>query len=525
MGGGLIQLAAYGAQDLYLTGNPQITFFKVLYKRHTNFAIESIQQTFNGKPEPGSKLTATISRNGDLIHKMWLTATIPDISITFDNQLNGITSTTATLHLARKFGYVLLKSCELMIGGQQIDKHYGDWMNIWNELTLQESKKDGFSQLIGDGEGTTNPKFKPYSYSGFSFSYNEIQNSESSLSDKMSQNPTDYDKKGFIPSHEINIPLEFWFCRNPGLALPLIALQYHDIRINIELNEAKYYGMMSLVSTYSPGGLDNKAIFTIGTNTANTITTKKPLSNTVNVARKLLSEFQFSSIYLWVDYIYLDIDERRRFSQTSHEYLIEQLQYTGEEAITPVANTPYGINLHFNHTIKELFWVIQPNTNLTEKELQATDGDAVFDDAETNASHCYLDYQFYTDAGQYISETTQAALLTANIQQYPVNPVISAYLEMNGQERFKERTGEYFNLVQPYQNHTRIPSDKGINVYSFALRPEEHQPSGVCNLSRIDDVKLYLTLRSSIVHKARVYALGYNVLRILSGMAGLAFAI
>lgn len=521
MGGGIIQLAAYGAQDLYLTGNPQITFFKVLYKRHTNFAIESIQQAFNGEAQPGSKLTATISRNGDLISKMWLRAVIPDISITFNN-IAGVTSTTATLHLARKFGYVLLKNCELMIGGQQIDKHYGDWMNIWNELTLPESKKEGFAKLIGDGENTIDPQYKPYSYAGFS--YNEkFGVGNPNLSDKMSQNPVNSTEKGFIPSHEINIPLEFWFCRNPGLALPLIALQYNDVKINIELNEAKYYGMLSLVSEFS-SSVQSIATFKIGKNTTNTISTSEINSNP-NASRKLLESFELTSLYLWADYIYLDIDERRKFAQTSHEYLIEQLQYTGEETIIPTANAPYGINLHFNHTIKEIFWVAQPSTNLTDTELQSIDGKLTFSKSEVNASHCYLDYQFYANAGHDNSEINQGHYLTINTQQYPLNPVVSAYIEMNGQNRFTQRSGDYFNLVQPSQHHTRIPSDKGINVYSFALRPEEHQPSGVCNLSRIDDVKLNLTLRESIPHNVRIYALGYNVLRILSGMAGLAFAI
>ena len=228
---------------------------------------------------------------------------------------------------------------------------------------------------------------------------------------------------------------------------------------------------------------------------------------------------------LWVDYIYLDIDERRRFAQTSHEYLIETLQYNGEKSLIPATQKSYVYdNIHFNHPIKELFWVAQPETNLIEDELLGTNDVLNFSTATTNLSCCYLDYQLYTNSNDYTSTDNQGYLLSENLPTYPLNPIIETYLEMNGQSRFSTRSGDYFNLVQPSQNHTSIPVDKGINVYSFALRPEDHQPSGTCNLSRIDDVKLYMKLRSVCEHKIRIYALGYNVLRILSGMAGLAFA-
>ena len=379
MGGGLMQLVAYGAQDIYLTGNPQITFFKVVYRRHTNFSMEAIEQTFNGSADFGKRVTCTVSRNGDLMHKVYLQVTVP----------------ACVAGYVPNLGQALIKFAEVEIGGQRIDKHYGDWMHIWNELSQEAGKKDGYGLMTGAGSATA----------------------------------------GISAETDLYIPLEFWFCRNPGLALPLIALQYHEVKINIEFS-----ALSELTST---AGLS------------------------------------LSAASLYVDYIYLDTDERRRFAQVSHEYLIEQVQFTGDESVSSVSNK---IKLNFNHPCKELVWVVQRDAVGVEK----------FD---------------YTDASG-------------------LNPVLIAKLQLNGHDRFSERMGRYFNLVQPYQHHTNVPKT-GINVYSFGLKPEEHQPSGTCNMSRIDNATLQLTLTSETVGadaKVRVYATNYNVLRIMSGMGGLAYS-
>ena len=346
MGGGLLQLVAYGAQDVYLTGNPQITFFKVVYRRHTNFSIESIQQTFNGNAKEGNRVTCQISRNGDLVHKLY---------VVFD--------TVNTQTDARK----CIKKVEVEIGGQLIDRQYGDWMTIWNELTLPAGKVDGYNKMI---DGTV--------ASGDSKAY---------------------------------VPLEFWFCRNIGLALPLIALQYHEVKINIEFDDSKSFGDATL----------------------------------------------------WADYFFLYTDERRRFAQLSHEYLIEQVQFTGGESIN---SSNLSAKLSFNHPVKELIWQAEGKKTLGKTKLM-----------------------------------------------------------LNGNDRFAERDTKYFTHVQPYQHHTNIPdSGCNINVYSFALKPEEHQPSGTLNMSRIDTAQLKI---SDIPHadgEVKIYAHSYNVLRILSGMGGLAYS-
>jgi hypothetical protein len=312
-------------------------------------------------------------------------------------------------------GHALIKSVEVEIGGQRIDKHYADWLHIWNELTQTAGHWDGYKMMVGGGAKDANNK------------------------------------------KTLFIPLQFWFCRTPGLARPLIALQYHEVKINLEFGE-----LSSVFGTTTTTSVDSAA--------------------------------------LYVDYIYLDTDERRRFAQVSHEYLIEQLQFTGDESASS------KIKLNFNHPVKELIWV--------EKDVSTATG--------SNA------------VGDYVSTYD------------------SAKLQLNGHERFTQRVPSYFQLVQPYQHHERVPTkcsltytqvgsaaqivadadvavmDKctsaHINVYSFALKPEEHQPSGTCNMSRIDNATLNLQGVETNDNTVKVYAINYNVLRVMSGMGGLAYS-
>ena len=424
--------------SFFFTGNPQITFFKVAYRRHTNFAIEAIEQNFNGTPGYGSRVTCQISRNGDLINRMYLQVTVPTIA----------TANVGTDYYYNYYGLRLINYVEIEIGGQKIDKHYSHWLYIWNELSLPISKRRGYNEMVGAYGGSE------------------------------------------LGSNVLHIPLEFWFCRNVGLALPLIALQYHEVKINLNFEAAEKCGK-----------------FTSGTVPA------------------------LSAVTLWVDYIFLDTDERRRFAQLSHEYLIEQLQFTGQEAITSTAGVKTKLN--FNHPCKELVWFITNNESSDEKKANWFN----YTTAATNIQlgslpknyQALKDELFQTNVN-YISGKTNLAT------KLPSNPVKSCKLILNGNDRFAERNGRYFNLVQPFQHHENIPTNAGINVYSFALKPEEHQPSGTLNMSRIDTALLYLTFEeatgtstpttdynptNSILY---VYAVNYNVLRILSGMGGLAYS-
>ncbi len=571
MGGGLMQLVAYGAQDIYLTGNPQITFFKVVYRRYTNFSMEAIEQTFNGTADFGKKVTCTISRNGDLIHTIFLQVTLPSVQST---------ENSSYFRWVNYVGHALIKSVEVEIGGQRIDKQYGDWLNIWNELAQQPGLKEGYDNMVGNTISLTGTGLRG----------------------------TD--------ATTLYVPLQFWFCRNVGLSLPLIALQYHEVKINLDFRPK------------------NECYVTTGQQVGN-----------CQLVNSTLDSFCVPSLEaasLYVDYIYLDTDERRRFAQVSHEYLIEQLQFTGDES---TVNTNVKVKLNFNHPCKELIWVVQrddviklgynqwtnytdnfdldtgwgsvnpltglpnPNSAVFSNVEQGTDPfpyvatqqldteyadylkqlDVTLDHANSDDPHNVGSGDFGSGTGSWsdhnspynhagtgatqhgmtnphqipsmttpiaqslmgngnnfdasffpgantnnLAPTDFAALTTAadfgdhagmGPRNAGRNPVVRAKLQLNGHDRFQERLGSYFNLVQPYQFHTNVPST-GINVYSFGLKPEEHQPSGTCNMSRIDNctLQLQLTPLAALGSKIRVYATNYNVLRIMSGMGGLAYS-
>jgi len=517
-----MQLVAYGAQDVFLTGTPEITFWKVSYRRHTNFAMESIEQTFSGQADFGRRVTCTISRNGDLAYRTYLQVTLPQI----DQDMKGAAGAVYARWLDFP-GEQLIAQVEVEIGGQRIDRQYGDWMHIWNQLTLSKEQQDGYYKMVGNTTQLTyitDPGFAnvsgPCAAAGGPSQVCAPRNA--------------------LPETTLYVPLQFWFCRNPGLALPLIALQYHEVKINID---------------FRPIG---ECLWAV-----------KDLTGTGTMSVSQAYQQSLVAASLYVDYIFLDTDERRKMAQNPHEYLIEQVQFTGDESVGSSSNK---IKLNFNHPCKELVWVVQPDANVDYcasleggETLFKTLGAQPFNytdaiDALPNAVHAFggLDQTsganaFVTSGGLF--EMDQAGTAGANaswggesnagsslsdagtfvlaetaldMHCWGENPVVTAKLQLNGQDRFSEREGSYFDVVQPYQHHTRSP-ETGINVYSFALRPEEHQPSGSCNFSRIDNAVLQLVLSAGTVSgtntaKVRVYAVNYNVLRVMSGMAGPAYS-
>ena len=527
MAGGLMQLVAYGAQDVYLTGNPQITFWKVTYRRHTNFAMESIEQTFNGQADFGRRVTCTISRNGDLAYRTYLQITLPEIN----QQMKNTTGAQGVYARWLDFpGEQLIAQVEVEIGGQRIDRQYGDWMHIWNQLTLSSEQERGYNKMIGNTTQLTyicDPTFAAVDGPCSADGVRQVCAPRNALAETT-----------------LYVPLQFWYCRNPGLALPLIALQYHEVKINLDIRNIEE-------CLWAVDSLDTTS------------------SNKVDGAYKT----SLAAASLYVDYIFLDTDERRRMAQNPHEYLIEQLQFTGDESVGSSSNK---IKLNLNHPCKELIWVVQPDANVDycaslakNEPLNALMGAQPFNytdalDALPNAVHAFGGQDAVSGSNAFIngsglfqdpfSNDVTAGTAHTGIQNaanngdsgvsdagtfvlaetaldmhcWGENPVVVAKLQLNGQDRFSEREGTYFDLVQPFQHHTRAP-DTGINVYSFALRPEEHQPSGTCNFSRIDNATLQLVLSNATVQgvstaKVRVYAVNYNVLRIMSGMGGLAYS-
>jgi len=513
-----MQLVAYGAQDIYLTGNPQITFFKVVYRRHTNFSMECVEQVFSGTPNFGRKAICTVTRNGDLVTRMYLMATMPKLS--------------AGNAWCRRVGYAMLKSVEVEIGGTKIDKHYGNWLNIWHELTHDPNHDRAHDKMVGNTDECCLPS-------------------------------TDG-----VPQTVLYVPLEFWFNRNTGLALPLIALQYHEVRVEFEFE-----------------------------------TLENLVCSDDNVAgRQPVGTLQLVDSSLLVDYVYLDSEERRRFAQVGHEYLIEQLQ-GGDSGADSVNQTTHKTKLNLNHPVKELVWVLKKDANTRSNKYLAhprseerlneaavalvkhlcsdpngtqQQGDGVVGVAGTN-TQVTIEYAGGLDlsVGRHVGTAHEVSehlcnkiidavvvvggdgvdpanndvtvvsvthTMTSADLAHPAgqvtyndllsnsvnadntgNPLADARLQLNGHDRFDTRNGDYFNLVQPWQHHTRTPGD-GVNVYSFALKPEEHQPSGSCNMSRIDNATLNLNFTHDESSKLLVYAVNYNVLRVMSGMGGLAYS-
>ena len=569
MGGGLMQLVAYGAQDVYLTGNPQITFWKVSYRRHTNFAMESIEQTFNGQADFGRRVTCTISRNGDLAYRTYLQVTLPEI-----NQQMANTGSTANDGVYARWldfpGEQMISQVEVEIGGQRIDRQYGDWMHIWNQLTLTSEQQRGYYKMVGN---TTQLTFITDP------SFNDVDGPCEANAPRQVCAP-----RNALPETTLYVPFQFWYCRNPGLALPLIALQYHEVKINLDIRPI------------------DECLWAVGT--LNCGPQNAPSTSSGKVTTAYNQSLVAASLY--VDYVFLDTDERRRMAQNPHEYLIEQLQFTGDESVGSSSNK---IKLNFNHPVKELIWVVQPDENVDycaslecSQTLYSVLGAQPFNytdaiDALPNAIHSFggpesvalTSQSFITSEGLFhdagavdvtaanwwgvgnaangpnaptgqvgqdyngpnlgfgtgtmingtpatqiensgVSDAGTFVLAETSLDMHcwGENPVVTGKLQLNGQDRFSEREGTYFDLVQPYQHHTRNP-DTGINVYSFALRPEEHQPSGSCNFSRIDNATLQLVLSNATVEgtktaKVRVYATNYNVLRVMSGMGGLAYS-
>jgi hypothetical protein len=419
MSGGLIQLIAVGAQDSYLTGSASITFWRSTYRRHTPHAVESVQNTFSGNADFGKKVTATISRNGDLISNMYLEVELPVLP-TFTDTAGATRNVSYVNHV----GLALIKSVEVEIGGQRIDRLTGEFMKIWNELSLADERKRGFDKMVG------------------------------SYPEPLDADVEDLNRNG----GKYYIPIQFWFSNgNPGQALPIIALQYHETRVSFEFRD-----IMELVR--------------IPSDASGLIPTSWTRPNIRDAS-------------LFVDYVFLGQEERRKFASSSHEYLITQCQFLGDESIAS-GQVNNKVRLNFNHPVKALYWVFTRDTKATREEKSGNQ---------------------WFDFGSNWSGNSR---------------VTTATLMLNGHERFSARAGSYFSTLQPYQHHTRVP-DSQIFMYSFALAPQDLQPSGSMNFSRTDNATLTVNVDTTVMNaagKIKVYALSINVLRVLSGMAGLAYS-
>lgn len=608
-----MQLVAYGAQDVYITGNPQITYFKVVYRRHTNFATENIRLPLTNA-NFGNTAYVVVTRNADLITQCYLEVKLPQISLptgaSDDMKVNG------RFAWARKIGHCLLDYYYIDVGGTTMDKQYADWLNIWQELTLSADQQKNYSKLIGDVP--------------------ELTSLTGARADGV-----------FTDQYTLYLPLQLWFCRNNGLALPLIALQYHEVRLYFKFR-----------------AFDECVIY------------NQAIGSPASLARSGSSTAASLDAAVAVEYVYLDSDERRRFAQVGHEYLIEQVQYSNDLSVT---STNINQQMYFNHPSKMLVWAIKNGSYQGGKFLSYSDsadwsaqiqsagrnlllgqlhesalgetvvyrteaaataavvaGFVVFPVSIVNSalptaapvqgwvlrlaagqtymrpsaspsdvssdlsSRSMVDCTHYVVSGAAFTSTApdsqvvrflsvggaynivpnmtvnnlSVVSLSRPVQKYAdsrpswikqfdvtvnqhhnygvlidgsVNPVQSGNIKLNGQDRFETKDGAFFNRLQAFQGCERSPAD-GINLFNFGLKPLQHQPSGACNMSRIDTAQLVLNLAgsktgllsdavrgdlmnlgsgsSTSVGASRliIYDFSYNVFRVMSGMGGLAYS-
>jgi hypothetical protein len=565
MAGGILQLLSYGAADVYFTANPQITFFKVVYRRHTNFSQQLFENGLTDSPDFGSKHHVRIFRLGDLMTNMFIMVDIASVTPNVGSKFAWI----------RRLGHALLKSVEIEMGGVVFDRQYGEWLDIWYELARSGKHERGYLAMIGDVPELT------------------------TLNDQIK------------PAYRMIIPLKFWFNRHTGLALPLVAIQYHEIYINIEFNKRETL----LVSNCNFTGLDQMRI--------------------VNAS-------------IFIEYIYLEDSERYRFSYVPHEYLIEQVQHDGDESVDRDLKR---VQLLYNYPVKELVWIgkngyfltgrqflCYTNTDDWASEIQRCSrvfleqsiillqgpiylrdqyGNIAVDaygnriilvpgapppstgvweefppeftgttkNGQITVTNNSKDFSLWVNADSlniqgvsitgkisaFITVSTAGGVAISNLVSnitdhdisFPVDMMVDTrlssdtdvcvrqfnnygllisgridpfeytQLDYNNVERFQKRNYRFFNYLMPEMHHTNTPAD-GVNVYSFALKPEEHQPSGTSNFSRIEKIIMTFWFRDftqieppinfvnpdSLIY---IYAFNYNVLRISNGLTGLAY--
>ena len=564
MPGGLMQLVAYGSQDLYLTGNPQMTYFKLVYRRHTNFATEYIRLPFETLPAFSTTQKARakikISRHADLVNDTYLVIDMPEI---YGEPISGF-------KWVDYLGFNLINYVTLTIGSTEIDKHYGQWLTIWNELILTDEKKKDLYKMINS------PEYTPYNDSA-----HEWTNTDGINGDK---------KVLLLRKKRLYIPLMFWFCINPGLSIPLISLQYNEVFINFEFNSLNELFTVSSFNL-SPGIYFSTTGNSILAQPEPILLEENLYQQTLNTAGYDVSNLLFyfitsegtQNMLAWVpnpnveaNYIYLDEDERRMFSKYTQEYLITQVQYRDYKGLK---GGPNNLDVKLLHPVKELIWTVSQNdkeyfndhnnyTYITTRNRYnghqyLNNNKIMFDTSANNNAYLHQSVNYNNAVNSLITTVMQQdnnsiTDETLNIFQY-------GKFVFNGKDRFREKDFSFFENLETKRHHTGRSKVEGIYTYSFAFDPEKDQPSGTCNFSRIDKFDFRLTLKlnyhflesdSTLVHipslniptiyndhnhayaepgitavidterlyNMDMFAINYNVLRIMGGMGSIAFA-
>lgn len=503
MPGGLLQLSAYGAQDFYLTGNPQISFFKTVYRRYTNFAMEFY--TINPENNIGLSENLTVNyifdikRNGDMISDVYFVFTLPDIYSDINTQFKWV----------KNIGFNIIEKVSIYIGGSVIDEHYGEWFNIWNELSDQK-KDDNFDYLTGNSKDMYDPANAPGN--------NGLYPQKNKRADTIPS----------IQGRKIYVPLIFWFNRNPSLALPLISLQYHPVQIHVEIKKIPdLYTVIDINSNSETYGTRIKPLTSINNYSRYYSLQNFVDDNTISVGTGIsttLKNFTIDPV-LRVNYLFLDQKEMRLFAQSEHKYLIEQVKRSNYDGIIGSVT----LDMKIQHPTS-YFVIVAKRTDVDDRNDWNNYTNWVNEEKPPFTSG--FNNEFFEE---FKNDTLACEKATDNNYSFKKSPYIlkNLQLKLNGTDRFSAEESEFFNNVLSNSYAKAIPK-KGILFYSFSLNPFDYQPSGTCNMSRFNTIELFIetqdvpipTTSSDNVFKydINVYTVNYNILRITSGTGNLEFS-
>ena len=473
MPGGIMQLVLKGQLDNYVSVNPDISFFLYAYKKHTNFSMDSIQLTFDTSPilnniTHGFNYNCKIQRYGDLLGNLYFNYKLPAI----------YSSDTYRFKWIKNVGSLIIKNVNITVNGTIIDRLTGEWLTIWNELILPVN--ESYNNMTANTDSLNNPTMSRPIITIKNNKFNSINYPNTKKGDKIPS----------IPATDIIVPLNFWFCKNPSLALPLLQLQYSDIYLNLQIENSE-----NLYQVYSPD-LD----LHISPSFYNTIYHDNININTFTMTSELYS-------YIEANYIYLDTAERNKFfTNPINNILVEQTEILSDTPVPSGANSSITIDLKNNKITKEIIWTLKRD-----------------------------DYYNFNENTNY----------TANIPENNNYEILnSASIIWNKtNNRTEEKPAIFFNKIQPYQHHSRIPK-VGIYSYSFAIQPEKWFPTGSYNAAVINtSITLYIKgdnynnskINEFLIKKninpydfgyvANIYTRSYNVFIISSGSGGMIFVI
>ena len=448
--GGRIQLAAVGEQDIFLTANPETTYFVKRYKRHSQFAIQTLEVPFEQEAKFGGRVRAEIPRNGDLMREIYLKITLPEIDqslITQDNPITGENEVVNTYPTyCDSIGHALVRQADIRIGGQTVETINGDYLDIYEDMFTPQSQSLAIQEMVG----------RTYIRTGLGPASNVVYRTNNG-----------FDAAGAFPRTFL-IPLRFWFTQDPNLAIPLSALKYQEVELNIDFENIERLVVSNDVS----------------------------ISDFLNSTAQLGgTPLKIESASLLVDYVFITDEEVSYFQNNSLDYVITQIQ--GVETIAPgdqnFTQLPKQIRTYFNNPVKEFYMIVQETVNRQPNPQSAS-----------TLTNNYFNYKSSTN----------------------LDNLNSFELLFNGEPRIPREVadGFYLRTVQPLQSHTKTPK-RFIYNYSFSIDPENYAPTGQVNFSRIKDVlfNMYLNAANAQDRSVRIYVKNYNVLRIESGISGVLF--